>query len=330
MIFKAEKEINKYRKKLKRKGFFSSSSEEEQLIAALELGKIGDPIAIPELIKVLEISKYRKAAAEALGNIRDQRVSIALIKALTPEGIYKSDDRFLSIVAEALGKIRDPSAVSSLTKILDLHYSLILAPGASARALGKIGGRNATIALFRHIGYDSSHFKKMVHEALENIIDQSTVPDLLKDLEDGDEDLRGYSAWALGKIGNPSVVPALIKALEDSIFVQDYAAEALGKMGDSSVVPALIKALVDNNLVGAAEALGKIGDSSAVPDLIKALGDSNYMMRFHATEALGNINDISSLGALEYIMKNDSENKVQSAAFESAVKIRSPHKLYPF
>lgn len=331
MIFIAEKEINKYRKKLKRKGFFSSSSVEERRTAAFELGEIGDPVAIPKLIQMLENGhgNIRKAAAEVLGNFRDERVSIALIKALTPKAIYKDDDYFLSIVAEALGKIGDPSAVPALIYTLDRDF-MTLSSGGSARALGKIGGRNAIIALFIHKRTTYSYLARTVNEALKNIIDQSTVPDLLKGLEGGDKDLRGYYAWALGTLENSSAVPALIKALlVDNSFC--YAAEALGKIRDPSAVPALIKALlVDNYCVEAVEALGKIGDSSAVPALIKILGDSNYMKRFTVIEALGNINDISSLEAVEYIMKNDSDNKVRGAAFKAAVKIRTSHKLNPF
>jgi HEAT repeat protein len=55
------------------------------------------------------------------------------------------------------------------------------------------------------------------------------------------------------------------------------AAEALGKLGDPQAIPALIKALGDSDWdvrCAAAEALGKIGDPQAVPALIQALGDS--------------------------------------------------------
>jgi HEAT repeat protein len=74
--------------------------------------------------------------------------------------------------------------------------------------------------------------------------------------------------------------------------IQKKAFISLGKIGDISVVPYLIKSLkfnsweVKNN---SAQVLGKIGDSSAVPALIEALNDTDtYFLRYVA-EALGKI-----------------------------------------
>jgi HEAT repeat protein len=76
---------------------------------------------------------------------------------------------------------------------------------------------------------------------------------------------------ALGKLGDPQAVPALIQALGDSdSAVRAAAAEALGAIGDPQAVPALIQALGDSDCDvrrAAAEALGKLGDPQAVPPL---------------------------------------------------------------
>ena len=59
------------------------------------------------------------------------------------------------------------------------------------------------------------------------------LPDLLEALKDSDEDVRYYTAQALGKIGPKAkeAVPALIEALKDSDEdVRNYAKEALAKI----------------------------------------------------------------------------------------------------
>ena len=90
-----------------------------------------------------------------------------------------------------------------------------------------------------------------------------------------------------------TVVPDLIQSLaypDDS--VRAYIAEALGKLGDNTAVPGLIKVLIDSDNLWmvrcfAAEALGKIGHNSAVPGLIRALSDELWPVRSASAEASG-------------------------------------------
>jgi len=64
-------------------------------------------------------------------------------------------------------------------------------------------------------------------------------------------------------------------------------------------------------------------DPRAIPALLKALSDHNDNVRTSVASALGEINDISALKALEYIMKNDSDENTRQAAFKASAKIRS-------
>jgi len=79
---------------------------------------------------------------------------------------------------------------------------------------------------------------------------------LIEALKDGDSDVRGSAANALGKIGDKSAVPQLIEALnfdhstdffDDSTEVRRAAAEALGEIGDESAIKPL-KARLDGFL----------------------------------------------------------------------------------
>ena len=102
--------------------------------AAEALGKIGDQRAVEPLIEALrdEYWRVREAAAEALGKIGDQRAVEPLIEALRDEVWLVR-----CAAAEALGKIGDRRAIEPLIKALGDLYSDVRE--AAAEALGKIG-----------------------------------------------------------------------------------------------------------------------------------------------------------------------------------------------
>ncbi len=82
---------------------------------------------------------------------------------------------------------------------------------------------------------------------------EMAIPALSKNLfYEGPYDVRKAAAWALGEIGPKakSTVPLLITVLlTDSAHSSEAAAEALGKIGDDTAIPALVKGL-DNEYIG--------------------------------------------------------------------------------
>ncbi len=82
---------------------------------------------------------------------------------------------------------------------------------------------------------------------------------------------------ALGMLGDPAACEALIAVLDkrdDDWLGREMAADALGRIGDASAVPALIRAawLVDTREHVIA-ALARIGSPAGVPSLIEALDE---------------------------------------------------------
>ena len=63
---------------------------------------------------------------------------------------------------------------------------------------------------------------------------------------DDDADMRWVAVDALGKIGDPVAVPALVQMLDTDTDdkVRRWAVWALGKIGDSSAIPALAQAMM--------------------------------------------------------------------------------------
>ncbi len=99
-----------------------------------------------------------------------------------------------------------------------------------------------------------------------------------------DTSARYYAAWWIGRfrVNEPTAIKALLIALEDNSDrspgggypLRRNAAKALGKLGDVSVVPALIDALNCSDYYvreSAAQSLEMLGDERAIPGLIQLL-----------------------------------------------------------
>ncbi|MEC4806817.1 MAG: HEAT repeat domain-containing protein [Jaaginema sp. PMC 1079.18] len=84
--------------------------------AARILGKLGNPDAVPALLAFLEDNFYygsKVCVAQALGQLRDDRATFPLIKALT-----HSESEVRETAAWALGQIQDTKATKPLTDAL--------------------------------------------------------------------------------------------------------------------------------------------------------------------------------------------------------------------
>ena len=103
--------------------------------------------------------------------------------------------------------------------------------------------------------------------------DEPLVQSAIKDLQDGDSEIRTTAARTLGKLGAAEAVEPLQSCLKDeSWMVRMYAAEALGRIGSHArdAVPALIQALDDkhSNVVAQAKvALKNIATPEALASL---------------------------------------------------------------
>ncbi|WP_071515657.1 HEAT repeat domain-containing protein [Geitlerinema sp. PCC 9228] len=151
-----------------------------------------------------------------------------------------------------------------------------------------------------------------------------TVESAIANLSHPDTSLRYYAAWWLGKfrIGSADAVAALIEALQDEddrtelggYPLRRNAARALGKIGDPQAVPALLECLNCEDYYvreSAAQALGEIGDRSAIPPLQTLLaggveaaqqvpGRPHLTQPYEAVlEALGKLQANDAIAAIE-------------------------------
>jgi phycocyanobilin lyase alpha subunit len=130
----------------------------------------------------------------------------------------------------------------------------------------------------------------------------ATLSDERDRTPDGGYPLRRNAARALGKLGNPQVVPSLIPCLSSpDYYVREAATQSLGQLGDPSAIAPLIS-LLDGGLTTAQpipncphlaqpydailEALGSLGAQSAQPRIVPFLEHPTPVVQYAAARAL--------------------------------------------
>lgn len=223
------------------------------------LGKLKTEEALPELKALFETnrkSNLRKAIVEAVAAIGGEEALHFAVKCLA------SRHREVKISAiRALGKLRDPRAIPEL-----------------------------------EVAFDNDDFqvRQAVVDAIGEIVNENH-PIIERALKDNSKDVRWSAAHAAGKIGDPSIVDALVATTkDDDPAVRQAVAESLGKLKHPSARPALVECLVSDSdervREFAARALGAIGDPAANDPLIMALDDEKEQVRQAAWASLVLIN----------------------------------------
>lgn len=150
----------------------------------------------------------------------------------------------------------------------------------------------STLRVMDALRHSSPEVREWAAEALGDVTGQEqVVPALITRLEDASEfpNVRRAAAQALGKLGNSSASPALLKAAAHGDFwMRQAAIEAVSRLGDEKVVPALLELMRQDAWTRPAviKALGQIGHVDAVPALVTALEDQSDSTRAASLEAL--------------------------------------------
>lgn len=194
---------------------------------------------------------------------------------------------------------------------------------------------------------------------------ESQDPDVLEILNEHAQDtfaiIREGALTALGKLGDPSSVGTVLRALldRDSDVIR-AAFAALKLIGDRRVVRPLLrygqerpqwKPLANDTLVrigprvmqellglsqsddtglvlDAIVVLGRIGDKQAVPSLIERLSHVSHLIRANVAEALALIGEPSSVPHLIHLLK-DPHATVRANSASGLVRQADPRSLRP-
>jgi HEAT repeat protein len=311
-------------------GQLESGSVRERRQAAELLGQLGDPRAVPALLKALkkprENTEDRTAAAHAIGKIGDLSAVPELINA------YKVRKGFVDVpIITAVGEILrrtspddDRSreifshAVDYLIQIAQDNYATPYdVRVAAVDALGRSRAPQAIPALTKRILEDNSpDVQKAAVYALRNINDPQAIQALIQVATNKSilPNLRETALSSLGEIGNPEAVDTLIPIMEDSsekYSVRAEAARALGRIGDPKAIEPLIRTLEKEREGHAihlneaiAEALGAFRDPRVIDPLVNALG-RGYSASIAAAESLMKLRDRRTVEPLARILEND-------------------------
>lgn len=196
--------------------------------AACLLGLIRDRLSRPELEALLHDrdADVRIAAARALGRIGDEAAAAALLESLSgPRAVPPG------VVADALCSLGAGTGPA-------VRVALTSADTIARAVAAEIAGLTGAVALI---------------DALRTAVALDPVPDV-----------RSRAATALGSLGSPAALDALVAALgDDDLGVRLAATSALGALGDPSASPALAAALPGDDLLAelSAQSLARLGSA---------------------------------------------------------------------
>lgn len=185
-----------------------------------------------------------------------------------------------------LGAVSVPGLLKILQETQDEAIRLFV-----IETLGKIGDRRATPAILPYLSLPREK-KRIVTGALGLIADPVTEKELVRSLQDPEEDAdaRVQAALGLGKIGTPSAIAALITALNDAnLKISDGAVAGLQWAGEKALgaLGTAVHHPDPNVRVRVVQSLGGIESAGSVSLLSGALNDPDVRVKRAATHALG-------------------------------------------
>jgi HEAT repeat protein len=285
--------------------------------AALALGEIGDPSAVPALVAAIDPAasdrdgfEANRRLAGALGAMR-AREAVPLLQKLTA-----SPDGYTQVAAvDALGAIGDPAAVETLAGVVGSPAVEPVTVQHALLALGRIGDARAvpTVlkALFEERG-GASFFPQASFAAVQ--LGKPMAERLQVVLDGRDAELEGWArekrvvkgalyakaAQLLGDLGGPEAVPSLLSRLgyadpDESVamLVHVFAAESLGRLRARAAVKPLGDLLAREPDPDArdryCDALARIGDPGGLPALRAAAAKGDWEGRVGPLTALSRL-----------------------------------------
>ncbi len=152
-------------------------------------------------------------------------------------------------------------------------------------------GRKAIEYVYEHKLDTKSGLESEAIKALCCALPETCKPYLYRGLRDLRHQARNNSAYWLGEMGKGALdaVDSIILALNEKRITPRRAVYALGSIGDSTVVPKILYLLKDTfevSRIVTAEACGKLKNPVAIEDLIASLNDRFFTVRSAAEAAL--------------------------------------------
>jgi HEAT repeat protein len=262
--------------------------------------------------------RERALAAELLGRVGNAKAVPALLDAVRATRTEDADVR--DIALRALARIADPRAIAPLIEALEsaepwlaTHIADILTGHGDAAV-------DPLLAVLAR--RPPSRARGWAANVLGELRAAPALPALLRGLADADDEVRGESATALGRLGDRSAVTTLLDHLltDPAPFVRARIASALGQFEDAEVTDRLIHALGDPAWwarIRSIEALEQIG-TPAEPPLLTALDSGDREIRMRAAVTLERLGTAAALAARIRDEEDAEDAAAMLAKFPSA------------
>jgi HEAT repeat protein len=236
------------------------------------------------------------------------------------------------VASAALQRLTGQGLLDRPAEAAALHDALANSPSSAtqaaiAEALGRPGQLQHLEALARAAKSEDTTVRGKALLALGELGDPAVVPHLLKGARDSWFQVRWDAAAALCDVITPAtwpkIKPTMLRLLKDeNHYVRDVAVEALTENLTGDLLDPLAAALKDDSdwvRHKAAWALGKLGDRRAVARLIPLLDDAEESVRATSAEALGALGDPAAAKALEKRLQWEGPDSRARKSIEEAL-----------
>jgi arylsulfatase A-like enzyme len=196
---------------------------------ALERAQLGDPTVVEEVAALLSPSQPNPVRAEAARLLATALPARAETASPLREAMNDGEKEVRGWAAVALARLRDPAPLQQLRELVAATGPLRL---PAAMVLAEQGDSAAVVPLGEELQLcKEAAVCRPIVQALGRLRDRRATGPLLIHLVAVMD--RNETAAALGEIGDPAAVPALVERLntDEYVTVRAAAAEALGKLG---------------------------------------------------------------------------------------------------
>jgi HEAT repeat protein len=218
--------------------------------------------------------------------------------------------------AEIIGYFGDELSVRPLGRLLADSDETVRA--VAARALARVGTPEAAEILAKTLNDPSELTRLRMAENLERI-GPLAIESLVEILNNGKPQAQILAARVLGNLRAAETRPALREAMLGGSLadIRAQATLALGKIGDPEDVPAILEASTDEFWpvrAQGANSLGMIGDLSTIPTLQRLTVDKEWWVRRNASRALANMGSAGERALARLLESEDRFARDQAAA----------------